>query len=110
MKTAEITKTFRFENNCNLGLIELSRLEKTKNNIKKYSFNFLNNNMLNFHEERIHFLLKNHLKFTKSSVARYLLLNWAEEKENFTVVFPKDYRIALENINKKNHKIKKLGE
>ncbi|MDC3023883.1 glutamate synthase large subunit [Alphaproteobacteria bacterium] len=99
-----------FENNCNLGLIDISRIKKTKNNIKKYSFNFLKNNMLNYHEERIFFLLKNHLKFTKSSVAKYLLSNWANEKENFTVVFPKDYKIALENINKKNYKIKKLGE
>ena len=67
--------------------------------------------MLDYHEERIYFLLKRHFKFTKSSLAKYLLLNWSDEKENFiTVVFPKDYRIALENINKKNYKIKKLGE
>jgi glutamate synthase (NADPH/NADH) large chain len=55
-------------------------------------------------------LLKNHFKFTRSSVAKTLLNNWDKEKENFTVVFPKDYKIALENMNKKNYNLKKLGE
>ena len=54
--------------------------------------------------------MKNHFKFTRSSIAKTLLTNWDNEKENFTVVFPKDYRIALENMNKKNYNLKKLGE
>jgi glutamate synthase (NADPH/NADH) large chain len=100
-----------FEKQCNLSLIDLSKIKKSNNNNNnKYTFDFLKNNMLGFHEDRIHFLLKNHIKFTRSSVAKTLLNNWDKEKENFTVVFPKDYKIALENMNKKNYNLKKLGE
>ena len=99
-----------FEKQCNLSLIDLSRVRKNSSNTKKYSFDFLNNNMLGFHEERIYFLLNNHLRFTKSSVAKALLRNWNTEKENFSIVFPKDYRKALENMNKKNYNVKKIGE
>ena len=65
-----------FEKQCNLSLIDLSKVKKSNNNNRKYTFDFLKNNMLGFHEDRIHFLLKNHFKFTRSSVAKTLLNNW----------------------------------
>ncbi len=100
-----------FQSMCNLSLIELSNLEKkVEGKIKNYSFEFLKKNMLSYHEERILFLLNRHLKFTKSSVAERLLNHWNEERKYFTIVFPKDFRRALENMNKKNLKLKKLGE
>ena len=99
-----------FEDNCNLSLIDLSHLKKKTKNIRKHvSFEYLKNNMLDFHEERILFLLKRHLKFTKSSVAKKLLNNWGKERRNFRTVFPKDYRVALENMRQKNYILKKLG-
>ena len=67
-------------------------------------------NMLDYHQERIIFLIKKHLKYTNSNVARKLLENWDNEKSNFITVFPRDYRVALENINNKDYKLKKLGE
>ncbi len=66
--------------------------------------------MLGYHEERILFLLKRHLRFTNSSIAKKLLNNWDEEKRNFITVFPKDYRTALESLNQKHYILKKLGE
>ena len=100
-----------FEDNCNLSLIDLSDLKKKIKSIRKHiSFEYLKNNMLDFHEERILFLLKRHLKFTKSSVAKKLLNNWGKERRNFRTVFPKDYRVALENMRQKNYTLKKLGE
>mgnify|MGYP000719150951 FL=1 len=86
-------------------------LKKKKNHVKKsLSFEYLKRNMLEFHEERILFLLKRHFKFTKSSLAKKILNNWDKERESFITVFPKDYRIALENMLKKNYTLKKLGE
>ena len=100
-----------FESLCNMSLIDLLHLKKKKNHVKKsLSFEYLKRNMLEFHEERILFLLKRHFKFTKSSLAKKILNNWDKERENFITVFPKDYRIALENMLKKNYTLKKLGE
>ena len=100
-----------FDSMCNLSLIELSKLN-SKMNVKEKNYNYehLRRNMLYYHEERILFLLKRHLKFTKSSIAKKLLDNWKYEKRNFTIVFPKDFRRALMSMNEKNFKLKKLGE
>ena len=100
-----------FSNMCNLSLIELSKLNNKKLRLnEKYNFDFLKANMLDYHQERIIFLIKKHLKYTNSNVARKLLENWDNEKSNFITVFPRDYRVALENINNKDYKLKKLGE
>ena len=100
-----------FERMCNLNLIELLRVKKTsKNFLEKCSIQFLKQNMLGYHEERIIFLLKNHFKYTNSSIAEKLLNNWNQEKGNFITVFPKDYKRALETMNKKNYTLKKIGE
>lgn len=40
-------------------------------------------------------LIQNHLKYTRSEVARRILLNWEKSKSNFVKVFPKEYRRAL---------------
>ena len=96
---------------CNLNLVALSRLKKTKNSLKEnFNFEYLKTNMLGYHEERILFLLKRHLRFTNSSIAKKLLNNWDEEKRNFITVFPKDYRTALESLNQKHYILKKIGE
>ena len=100
-----------FESMCNLNLIDLISLKITKNKLSdNFNFEFFKNNMLGFHEERILFLLKKHLKFTGSLVAKKLLNNWSKERRNFVTVFPKDYRVALENMNEKKHILKKIGE
>ena len=100
-----------FDSMCNLSLIELSKLN-SKMNVKEknYNYEYLRRNMLHYHEERILFLLKRHLKFTKSSIAKKLLDDWKYEKRNFTIVFPKDFRRALMSMNQKNLTLKKLGE
>ena len=81
-----------FANMCNLSLIELSKLNNKKLRLnEKYNLDFLKANMLDYHQERIIFLLKKHLKYTNSNVARKLLENWDNEKSNFITVFPRDY-------------------
>jgi glutamate synthase (ferredoxin) len=46
-------------------------------------------------------LLKNHLKYTESPKANYILNNWTKSKDNFIKVMPTDYKRALEMIAKK---------
>ena len=49
-------------------------------------------------------LIKNHLKYTKSSVAKKILDNWDKELHNFTKVMPTDYKRVLQEIDQKKLK------
>ena len=57
--------------------------------------------------EELKGLIKQHLEYTKSTLAEKILKNWDEEKLNFIKVFPKDFKKALERIANEN-KVKKL--
>ena len=51
-------------------------------------------------------MINNHLKYTDSKRAEYLLNNWKNEKLNFLKIIPFEYKAALQKLidekNKKN--------
>ena len=79
-------KDNNFEKKCNLSTFELEKL-KIDEDI-----------------EELKELIKNHLKYTKSSVAKKILDNWDKELHNFTKVMPTDYKRVLQEIDQKKLK------
>ncbi len=95
----------KFRDNCNMSLIDLELVERnTKNKIKTIKSSILKSNMLNYHENRLYYLLSRHLKYTKSEKAFYIINNWEDCIKNFKLVFPKDYRRALTNLENEKKK------
>merc|ERR1712124_69885 len=82
----------------NMNLIEVTSIPKEKNlslTIGKLSLNTLRQNMLNFHEKRLKFMISRHKSYTNSDVAENILSNWKDSIKKFKMVFPKDYKKAL---------------
>ena len=50
-------------------------------------------------------LISNHYKYTKSSVAEKILLNWTKEVKNFSKVMPTDYKRVLQEMDQKKLKV-----
>ena len=50
-------------------------------------------------------LISNHYKYTKSSVAEKILLNWTKEIKNFSKVMPTDYKRVLQEMDQKKLKV-----
>jgi glutamate synthase domain-containing protein 2/glutamate synthase domain-containing protein 1/glutamate synthase domain-containing protein 3 len=63
---------------CNTEMVDLCRLENEDDT------------------QTVMGLLRNHLKFTDSPVAKRLLDHWAKESKHFVKVMPRDYRRVLE--------------
>ena len=79
-------KDKNFEKKCNLSTFELEKL-KIDEDIQELKE-----------------LIKNHLKYTKSSVAKKILDNWDKELHNFTKVMPTDYKRVLQEMDQKKLK------
>jgi len=73
-----------FANKCNKEMVDLDPLDEQD-------------------ELRITHLLKKHLQLTESSVAKFLLDDWATQSAHFIKVFPKEYKAVLMN---KSNKLK----
>jgi glutamate synthase (NADPH/NADH) large chain len=52
-------------------------------------------------ELRINHLLKMHVKLTESSIAKFLISDWATQSAHFIKVFPKEYKAVLMNKSNK---------
>ncbi|CAL2088529.1 glutamate synthase subunit GltB [Tenacibaculum sp. 190524A02b] len=73
-------KNDTFKNkNCNLEMVDLETLTAED-------------------KAELNTLIKNHLKYTDSALAKTILDNWQSEVNNFTKVYPKEYKKALEKI------------
>ncbi len=70
-----------FNIRCNLGMVDLDKLEKADTEIVKN-------------------LLTKHYQYTHSTVAKRLLDNWSVSQTKFVKVMPKDYKSVLEAIRK----------
>ena len=49
-------------------------------------------------------LISNHYKYTKSTVAEKILLNWKKEIKHFSKVMPTDYKRVLQEMDQKKLK------
>ena len=70
-----------FKIRCNLGMVDLDKLEKADTEIVKN-------------------LLTKHFQYTHSTVAKRLLDNWSVSQTKFAKVMPKDYKSVLESMRK----------
>ena len=87
-------------------MIELLKVKNTqKLNKKILTRNFLNDHMLNYHTERIYYLLTRHFSYTNSKEAFNILSNFDVAIKNFKLVLPTDYKRALSN-NEQVYKVK----
>jgi glutamate synthase (NADPH/NADH) large chain len=69
---------------------------------KKFNLEMIElENLLENDTKELLLLLKNHIKYTKSPKANYILENWANSKHKFIKVMPTDYKRALEMISNK---------
>ena len=71
-----------FENKCNKEMVDLDPLDEAD-------------------ELRINTLLKQHIQLTKSSLAQFILDDWATQSAHFIKVFPKEYKAVLLKRNSK---------
>ena len=70
--------------------------------VKKFNLEMIElENLLEDDTNELKALLKNHLKYTKSPKANYILKNWSKSKHNFIKVMPTDYKRALKMISNK---------
>ena len=93
-----------------MDLIDLTLIPREKNILKipaKKNMKELKENMLNFHEQRLKYLISNHKLFTDSNLAAKILKDWKGSVKNFKMVFPKDYKKALSQIQLENVKLLK---
>ena len=91
-----------------MSLIKIMQLQKNKTKSKKLlNYNLLASNMLNYHEERLYYLLSRHYKFTGSKVASKILKNFNNSFKSFKLVMPIDYKKALIEI--ENEKLLQNG-
>ena len=74
---------------CNLEMVELVHLE-TKD------------------QYELKDLIKKHTKYTDSALGQHILKDWEVNKMDFIKVYPTDYRLALERIEKEEKTKQKL--
>ena len=86
-----------FKDNCNLSLVELLKIPNNFNK-KTIDQRSLSTNMLNYHAERLYYLLNRHHKYTKSQKAFKVLRNFEKYLSKFKLILPTDYKRALTNI------------
>ena len=95
---------------CNMNLIEVTSIPNKTNSFPVGStldISLLNENMLINHEERLKYLIYQHKIFTNSDLAKKVLSNWQTSIKKFKMVFPKDYKKALLNMQAENIKSKR---
>ena len=92
-------KEKEFKNKCNMSMVNIFSVKKSKHILPEKLFdkyNFLFNDEL-----RIKEMLKKHLSYTGSSVAKRILENFDSELENFIKVLPIDFEnVLLDKIDK----------
>ncbi len=71
-------KDNNFQKNCNMGLVELFPVKEPKDILD------------------LRYLIEKHFKYTKSTVAEDVLKNWDSALPRFVKVYPRDFRLVLE--------------
>jgi glutamate synthase (NADPH/NADH) large chain len=97
-----------FAERCNLAMIELQPVAEEEEMMQKsyhqggdldsHGRVDVMDDMTRFDAERLHQLISNHARYTKSARALHILNRWDEYKPKFRKVMPVEYRHALEEL------------
>ena len=99
-----------FSESCNMSLIDIEDFNPDLLNTKfRVSDSLLKSDMLRYHKERLHYLISRHFNYTNSEKASLILKDWIKQVKKFKIVFPKDYKKALLNLDKDaNLKVRRI--
>ena len=100
-----------FRERCNLAMVELEPVAEEEALMQKHHHHGgdlewhgrvdISGDMSKHDDERLHQLISNHLHYTGSARAKYILDHWAEMRPKFVKVMPVEYRRALREMEKK---------
>jgi glutamate synthase (NADPH/NADH) large chain len=98
----------RFRDLCNLAMVDLEpvtaeervmvELYNQLHDLEAHGLVEVMGDMRNNDAERLHCLIRNHLRYTGSTRAKHVLDNWREYLPKFVKVMPVDYARALEEM------------
>ncbi|WDR04852.1 glutamate synthase large subunit [Devosia rhodophyticola] len=100
-----------FRSRCNLAMVDLEPVPEEENLMQKIHHHGgdlewhgrvdISGDMTKHDDERLHQLISNHLHYTGSTRAKYILDNWVEMRPKFVKVMPVEYRRAIREMEKK---------
>jgi glutamate synthase (NADPH/NADH) large chain len=100
-----------FRERCNLAMVELEPVSEEEALMQKLHHHGgdlewhgrvdISGDMTKHDDERLHQLISNHLHYTGSDRARFILDNWVEMRPKFVKVMPVEYRRAIQEMEKK---------
>ncbi|MET3899978.1 glutamate synthase (NADPH/NADH) large chain [Devosia sp. UYZn731] len=100
-----------FRSRCNLAMVDLEPVTEEENLMQSLHHHGgdlewhgrvdISGDMTKHDNERLHQLIANHLHYTGSTRAKYILDNWAEMRPKFVKVMPVEYRRAIREMEKK---------
>nr|WP_127754046.1 glutamate synthase large subunit [Devosia sp. 1566] len=100
-----------FRSRCNLAMVELEpvpeeeslmqRLHHHGGDLEWHGRVDISGDITKHDDERLHQLISNHLHYTGSTRAKYVLDHWAEMRPKFVKVMPVEYRRAILEMEKR---------
>jgi glutamate synthase (NADPH/NADH) large chain len=100
-----------FRERCNLAMVDLEPVAEEEQLMQKLHHHGgdlewhgrvdISGDMTKHDDERLHLLISNHLHYTGSDRAKYILDHWAEMRPKFVKVMPVEYRRAILEMEKK---------
>jgi glutamate synthase (NADPH/NADH) large chain len=100
-----------FRERCNLAMVDLEPVAEEEALMQKLHHHGgdlewhgrvdISGDMTKHDDERLHQLISNHLHYTGSDRARFILDNWVEMRPKFVKVMPVEYRRAIKEMEKK---------
>ena len=97
-----------FSNRCNLAMVELEPVPEEDDlmesehhhggDMEHHGRVDVSNDMTRYDDERLKQLIKNHKKYTGSTLAAAMIKNWEHYRPKFVKVMPTEYRRALAEI------------
>ncbi|MDB5527241.1 MAG: glutamate synthase large subunit, partial [Devosia sp.] len=100
-----------FRSRCNLAMVDLEPVTEEENLMQSLHHHGgdlewhgrvdISGDMTKHDDERLQQLIANHLHYTGSTRAKYILDNWAAMRPKFVKVMPVEYRRAIRDMEKK---------
>ena len=100
-----------FRERCNLAMVDLEPVAEEEALMQKHHHHGgdlewhgrvdISGDMTKHDDERLHQLISNHLHYTGSARAKYILDHWTEMRPKFVKVMPVEYRRAIKEMEKK---------